>query len=146
MSISVGASRTRLKVVPLHHQSVPALRPLSFTAIPPQPYSARFSPADSGDAADPNPTQRHIQILQGMIHEYELEIQILKDKIQTSPQSGAVSLLGPTDKETPIDVTVRDLRLLCLKIEQDMKDEQAVSSFLRFVSTDGCFSLSETER
>jgi hypothetical protein len=63
-----------------------------------------------------------------MIHEYELELQILKDKIQATPQN-AGSFLGSADTMTVVDDPLRELRLMYLKLEQDAKDEKDVSLF-----------------
>ena len=73
--------------------------------------------------------QTYIANLQGQIHLLEMETKILKEKVATgSAQQN--SLFGGDDVDVEVDPTMRELRRLYLKLEQDWKEERAVCILL----------------
>lgn len=70
--------------------------------------------------------QTYIANLQGQIHLLEMETKILKEKVANGAGERGSIFGGADDMDVDVDPTMRELRRLYLKLEQDWKDERAV--------------------
>lgn len=72
-------------------------------------------------------TKSYIANLQGQIHLLELESKILKERLSSGEgdRKGGILDLDGVDS-TDVDPTIRELRKMYLKLEQESKDEKEV--------------------
>lgn len=70
--------------------------------------------------------QNYVANLQGQIHLLEMEIKILKEKVAKEGSGRGPLSLGADDVDIEVDPTMRELRLMYLKLEKDWTEEQKV--------------------
>ena len=111
------ATQTQSRTIRTFRSRRPATAPLSNS----QTQSSNFFSNKADDSVSV-----YISHLQGQIHLLEMEVKVLKEKVGTQPSQGGAFSSGADNTDLEIDPTIRDLRLLYMKTEQDWKEEQQV--------------------
>ena len=91
------------------------------------PVSARQSPLIVQNSPNPPPAaQKYISHLQAQIHLLEVETKMLKEKVTAQAATKGVFSGGTDDQDTEVDPTMRDLRMMYMKLQQEMDDDRDV--------------------